>query len=120
MINNKILLYIAGNNIQYSVVNHHGKEYEKEYIYIYITESLYCIPRANNIVNQLKRIAVSKRSKLLICQRKYAGGLSLNVPPPPPPVFSVASSIPVMIRAQISGLTTGHRIKVTAEGVCDE
>ena len=63
---------------------------------------------------------MSKRSKLLICQRKYAGSLGLNVPPPPPPVFSAASGFPMMIRAQISGWTTGHRIKVTAEGVSDE
>ena len=38
-INNKVLLYNTGNYIQYLVINH-GKEYEKEYIYIYINESL--------------------------------------------------------------------------------
>ena len=32
-INNKVLLYSAGNYIQHSVVNHNGKEYEKECIY---------------------------------------------------------------------------------------
>ena len=35
-INNKFLLYTTGNCIQYPVINHNGKEYEKEYIYIYI------------------------------------------------------------------------------------
>ena len=35
-INNKALLYSTGNYIQYPVINHNGKEYEKEYIYIYI------------------------------------------------------------------------------------
>ena len=30
----KFLLYSTGNYIQYSVINHNGKEYEKEYIYI--------------------------------------------------------------------------------------
>ena len=39
-INNKVLLYSTGNYIQYPVINHNGKEYEKEYIYICITESL--------------------------------------------------------------------------------
>ena len=41
-INNKVLLYSTGNYIQYPVINHNGKEYEKEYIYIhiYIYESL--------------------------------------------------------------------------------
>ena len=39
-INNKVLLYSMGSYIQYPVINHNGKEYEKEYIYIRITESL--------------------------------------------------------------------------------
>ena len=39
-INNKVLLYSTGNYIQYPVINHNGKEFDKEYIYMYITESL--------------------------------------------------------------------------------
>ena len=39
-INNKVLLYTIVKYIQYPVIDHHGKEYEKEwmhtYIYIYI------------------------------------------------------------------------------------
>ena len=35
-INNKALLYSTGNYIQHPVTNHIGKEYEKEYINIYI------------------------------------------------------------------------------------
>ena len=66
-INNKVLLYSTGNYIQYAVINHNGKEYEKEcvyiyiyiyiymcvcvcvcvYIYIYISESLFCILETN-------------------------------------------------------------------------
>ena len=42
-INNKVLLYSTGNYIQYPVINHNGKEYEKEYI----TESLCCTPEIN-------------------------------------------------------------------------
>ena len=34
-INNKVLLYSTGNYIQYPVINHNGKEYEKECIYMY-------------------------------------------------------------------------------------
>jgi len=30
--NRKVLLYSTGNDIQYPVINHRGKEYEKEYI----------------------------------------------------------------------------------------
>ena len=33
-INNKVLLYSTENYIQYPVINHKGKEYEKEYIYV--------------------------------------------------------------------------------------
>ena len=33
-INNKVLQYSTGNYIQYPVINHNGKEYEKEYIYV--------------------------------------------------------------------------------------
>ena len=35
-INNKFLLYSSGNYTHYPIINHNGKEYEKEYIYIYI------------------------------------------------------------------------------------
>ena len=31
---NKILLYSTGNSIQYRVISHNGKEYEKEYTYV--------------------------------------------------------------------------------------
>ena len=43
-INHKVLLYSTGNYIQYPVISHNRKEFEKEcvyiYIYIYINESL--------------------------------------------------------------------------------
>ena len=32
--NNKVPLYSTENYIQYPVINHNGKEYEKEYIYV--------------------------------------------------------------------------------------
>ena len=35
-INNKVLLSSTGNCIQYPVINHNGKEYEKEYIYTHM------------------------------------------------------------------------------------
>ena len=38
-----------GNYIQHSVINHKRKEYEKEYVYICITESLCCIPETNTL-----------------------------------------------------------------------
>ena len=40
MITNKDLLYSTGNSIQYPVINHNGKEYEKECIYIYMYNSI--------------------------------------------------------------------------------
>ena len=33
-INNKVLLYSTGNYIQYPVVNHNGKDYEKNGLYM--------------------------------------------------------------------------------------
>ena len=35
-INSKVLLYGTGNYIQYLVINHNGKEYEKESIGMYV------------------------------------------------------------------------------------
>ena len=32
--NNKVLLFSMGNYIQYLLINHNGKEYEKEHIYL--------------------------------------------------------------------------------------
>ena len=49
LINSKVLLHSTGNYIQYPVINHNRKEYEKEYI----TESLCCAIDNDNIVNQL-------------------------------------------------------------------
>ena len=56
-INKKVLLYSMGNYIQYPVINHKRKEYEKECmyvcvcvcvcVYIYITESLCCTAEIN-------------------------------------------------------------------------
>ena len=44
-IDNKVLLYSTGNHIQYPVINHNGKQYEKEYICI--TESVCCTAEIN-------------------------------------------------------------------------
>ena len=46
-VNNKGLLYGAGNKIQCPIINHRGKEYRKEYVHVCITKSLCCIPETN-------------------------------------------------------------------------
>ena len=50
-INNEVLLYNAGNYIQYLVINHNGKECEKirvcVCVCVCITESLCCTPETN-------------------------------------------------------------------------
>ena len=46
-INNEVLLYSTGSSIQYPVINHHGKEYEKKNACICITESLCCTAEIN-------------------------------------------------------------------------
>lgn len=38
-INNKVLLYCTGNYIQYTVINHNEKNYEKDCIYVYLNHS---------------------------------------------------------------------------------
>ena len=54
-INNKVLLYSTENYIQYSEINHNGKEYEKGCAYIYIerererTKSLCCTAEINTL-----------------------------------------------------------------------
>ena len=42
-VNNKDLLYSTGNYTQYIIIMYNGKESEKEYIYICITESLFAV-----------------------------------------------------------------------------
>ena len=54
-VTNNVLLYSTGSYIQYPIISHKGKEYEKEcmhthrytyvYIYIYISESLWCMQK---------------------------------------------------------------------------
>ena len=48
--NNKVLLYSTGKYIHYPVINHTGREYEKDYIYI--TES-HCQTVRRTTINQL-------------------------------------------------------------------
>ena len=43
--NNQVLLYSTENYIQYSMINHNGKEYIKKNVYI--TESFYGIAKIN-------------------------------------------------------------------------
>ena len=44
--NNKVLLYSTENYIQYPVTNHNGKECEREYTHVHITESC-CTEKIN-------------------------------------------------------------------------
>ena len=48
--NNKVLLQSTGNDVQYPVMNHNGKEYEERlYVYTYIIESLGCTAEMNTL-----------------------------------------------------------------------
>ena len=44
------LSHLRSPAIQYPVINHNRKEYEKEHIYIYITELLCCTVEINTII----------------------------------------------------------------------
>ena len=52
-INNKVLIYSTGNYIQYPVINHNGKEYKKECVYVYNWVTLLYSRDWYNIVKQL-------------------------------------------------------------------
>ena len=49
-INNKALLYSTGSYIQYPMINHNGKEHQKENVYMCITESLSYIAEISTTV----------------------------------------------------------------------
>ena len=64
MKNKKVLLYSTGSYIQYPVINHNGKEHEKEYTHTYvITESLCCIAEINTL--QINYISIKLKKKTL-------------------------------------------------------
>ena len=58
-INNKVLLCSTGNYVQYPMINHNGKEYEKECIYVLLT--LFAVQNkltkcCNSTILQLKNL----------------------------------------------------------------
>ena len=48
-------VYSTGNYIQYPVVNHHGKEHEKECIYIYFATQQKLTQHCKSTILQLKK-----------------------------------------------------------------
>ena len=57
----QVLLYSTGNYIQYPMINHNAKEYEKR-IYLCITESLCCTAEIKHtIVSQLYFNKIKKK-----------------------------------------------------------
>ena len=44
---NKDLLYSTGNSTQYFAMAYMGKESKKEWVYVWVTESLCCAPETN-------------------------------------------------------------------------
>ena len=84
-INNKIILYSTGDYIHYSVINHNGKEYEKECVCVYVTESLCCTAEINT---SLEVHFKEKKENL------YSFPKSLN----PPPTYTHNYPTPLYIR----------------------
>ena len=68
-VNNKVLLYSTGNYIQYPIINHNGKEYEKEYIcvcvcvYIYTHTHIYMYTHILSIQRERER----EREYVCVC-----------------------------------------------------
>ena len=66
-INSGVLPYSTGNYIQYPVIKHNGKEYEKEYIYMYNWVTL-LYSRNEHIINQLYFNKIFKKYISLSCK----------------------------------------------------
>ena len=47
-------MYSTGNYTEYSVINHNGKEYKKEYIYVYIYISTILLSKFFSIYHETK------------------------------------------------------------------
>ena len=62
---NKVLLYSTGNYIQCFVINHNGKECEKERVYICISESLCNIPETTAAL--LNQVCLNLKKRLYTC-----------------------------------------------------
>ena len=56
-------MYSTENYTEYPVLNHNGKEYKKEYIYVYNRVTLLYSRDWHNIVNQLYVNKLKKTSK---------------------------------------------------------
>ena len=69
-------MYITGNYIQYPVINHNGKEYEK--LYLCITESLCCTAEIN-IINELQFNKILKDVKINYFYEKRKKSVRLNI-----------------------------------------
>ena len=70
-INNKVPLYSTGNYIQYPMINHNGKGYEKEYICI--TESLCCTAEINTTLYINYTLIKLQKSRMLPEVRNRGG-----------------------------------------------
>ena len=75
--NNKDLLYSTGSHIQYLVIIYNEKESEKEYAYIYISESLWCTPETNT-ASYIKYTSTLKWLRDKERQNIQISGLSLE------------------------------------------
>ena len=78
-INNKVLLHSTGNYIQCPEINHNGKEYVKQCVYMYNWITLLYSRNKHNIVNQLyfnkkkKRLKEKKWPHCRLCYRYVCG-----------------------------------------------
>ena len=63
----RVLLYSTGNHIQYPVISHNGKEYEKEYMCVCVTELLCCTAVINTLWFNYAAAAKSLQSCPTLC-----------------------------------------------------
>ena len=77
---NKILLYIIGNYVQYPVTNHHGKEYEKDYISTYSHTHMCVYVYARSCPTFWDPLDSQLLSPKKFSRQEYCSGLPFSTP----------------------------------------
>ena len=63
--NNKVLLFCTGNYIQYRVITHNGKEYEKGYIYVHMCVVCLCKAESLSFYSNVNQLYFFKKTFIL-------------------------------------------------------
>ena len=62
-LDHKLLLYGTGDHVQSPGINHNGKEYKKEYIYMYIYRELSRFAGEQKLIQRYKSTTIKEKRK---------------------------------------------------------